>query len=644
MPKSTGLTAEKQHKEVKEYFMDQNEKKAYDFYISKFRKARQQREKTWEYFDDLTFEQDYYLNKRAANTYLRPKKNDDEVRINTGVTEKRIEGVANELISMNLQPEVRAYDENDQEIEELGDAFSDLVKRTNEIEQDDDKYADAILELLTQRAVFVEEIYLDKEVGRGKDKKQIQRCEKRLLSGLQVYLGNIRLPHYRFKDQPYIVKYERMSYREAEGLYGHKANFEYVTAGNYSAYGDNFSYRMAPLESDEVEILHYMSYPDDEYQVMINGVMIWELAAKLPWRYEGYNISMTVLKPMAIDFSYGKPLTASAKTLQALDNETLRNLVRKFRQAIEPPMGTKSSRIFSRDIWNPGSITQGVRKEDISTLIDHQGVTGSEMGMMNLIEQKTNEFLGTSSIQAAEQRKGGKGQATAIVSAQKEAVKMLGFAVLSVIRLKKNLTFLRIYNILENETQPTGKRKNELTNKIENTYKMFTVHESKLNNGRTGKKVIQFTDQPISDDMTSQIYQAERQSEMKGEDLNIVVINAEQLNDIVKNWFISVKQTDKDSSELAKAMFKDQIGQAQAIAQLTGRQLNPDKLIESFERKWQIKDLFQKQAPQQPVGQPQPGQAPAGKGSEAGSQLSQGIAAANGAPQHPSINSMVNAV
>ena len=168
MPKSPGLTAEKKNKSVKEYFMSPDEKKAYDFYISKFRKARQQREKTWEYFDDLTYEQDYYLNKRALNTYLRPKKNDDEVRVNTGVTEKRIEGVANELISMNLQPEVRAYDENDMEVEELGDAFSDLVKRTNEIEQDDDKYADAILEMLSQRAVFIEEIYLDKEVGRGK--------------------------------------------------------------------------------------------------------------------------------------------------------------------------------------------------------------------------------------------------------------------------------------------------------------------------------------------------------------------------------------------------------------------------------------------------------------------------------------------
>lgn len=641
MPKSPGLTAEKKSKEVHEYLMDASEKKAYDFFIARFRKAKQQREKQWEYFDDLTYEQDYYLNKRALNTYLRPKKNDDEVRVNTGVTEKRIESVANELISMNLQPEVRAYDENDHEIEELGDAFSDLVKRTNEIEQDDDKYADAILELLSQRAVFIEETYIDRIVGRDNSKRKIQRCEKRILSGLQVYLGNIRLPHYRFKEQPYIVKYERVTYREAEQRYGKQKNWEYVTAGNQAVYGDNFSYRMAPLESDEVEILHYMSYPDDEYQVMVNGVMLWELGSKLPWRYEGYNITMSILKPMAIDFAYGKPLTASAKTLQALDNETLRNLIRKFRQAIEPPTGTKGSKIFSRDIWNPGSMTQGVKKDDISVLIDHQGVTSSEMSMMQLIEQKTNEFLGTAAVQTMEQKKG-KSSATAIVSAQKEAVKMLGFAVLAVIRLKKNLTYLRIYNILENETQPTGKRKNELTGKIENTYKQFTVHEAALSNNRVGKKIVQFTDKPITDETSEQIYQAEREHQMQGEDVGIIILNAEQLRDVVDNWYVSVTQKDKDSSELSKAMFKDQLGQAQAISQMTQRPMNPDKLIESFERKWGVKDMFQKQPPQQPGGPQNPGQEQ--PGSEAGNQLKNGANASGGGPKAPSLNTMINAV
>ena len=73
-------------------------------------------------------------------------------------------------------------------------------------------------------------------------------------------------------------------------------------------------------------------------------------------------------------------------------------MIRKFRQAIEPPTGTSGNQIFSRNIWNPASITQGVNKNTFEKLIDHDGVTNSEFAMYNLISQQTEKFIGVSEL------------------------------------------------------------------------------------------------------------------------------------------------------------------------------------------------------------------------------------------------------
>ena len=114
--------------------------------------------------------------------------NDDEVRIVTGTTEKKIETVVNELLLLNLQPEITAYDNNGLEIEDLGQEIGDIIKRTNEIEHDDDVWQEAVLELVSQRAVFVEEVWIDKVDPKNK-KKRIQRAEKRLINGLSKRLS-----------------------------------------------------------------------------------------------------------------------------------------------------------------------------------------------------------------------------------------------------------------------------------------------------------------------------------------------------------------------------------------------------------------------------------------------------------------------
>jgi len=671
MPKSTGLIKLEKLQELADIQYTADEQVSLQFYTRRCDEARNQREQSFREFDNLTYTQDYYLNKDAANSYLRPKINDDEVRVNEGTTEKKIEAVQNELLSFNLQPEVRAYDKEDNELVELGEDFTDIVKRTNEIEKDQDMWEEAVHEMLTQRAVFTEEVYIDKEVDdrtksvKGKmlkkngefnenlarGKYRIRRAEKRLLSGLQVYLGNITIPAYKFNEQPYIVKYERLTYWEAATTYGDWDNWKYVKPGmrNESKQSsDPYLYRMNSLNDEECEIIHYYSYLDDEYMIIINGIMMMKPGTSLPWEYEGYNIKMTVLKSMSSFLAYGKPLTASAKTLQALSNEMLRNLVRKWRQSIEPPMGTTGSKVYSKDIWQAGAVTQGLDPDTFHILnADNKGITNSEFSMLEMIDKKTQEFIGAGDIL---QGQGEKTTATQATEQLRQAIKQLGLSVLAIIRMKRDMTFLRIYNELENSIEPIGKRviDNGFQKQVVDVYKRYTINDAQFEDSTRGKKVVQFLDRDLEDEEKQEIFDLEEEETKKGNKIRFRTLNVKKLREIPLFFFVTVNQTQKEGSALDKIMFTDQIAQAQGISQITGVPLNGDKVIEEFERTWKSKDLFQKQAP---VGMGAE-QGVEGEGGEAGGQaqqilsgldqlkngVSESITAGAGQPQRPTVN------
>lgn len=643
MEESIGLKEQKEMKASKKpapYQFSNNENS--QFYFNRVTEARDQRGGFLSYFDDLSYEGDYVLNQQARNSYLRKKMNDDEVRIVTGTTEKKIETVVNELLLLNLQPEITAYDNNGLEIEDLGQEIGDIIKRTNEIEHDDDVWQEAVLELVSQRAVFVEEVWIDKVDPKNK-KKRIQRAEKRLINGLQMFLGDITIPAYRFNDQPYIIKYERMTYKEAKTYYGEWENWKYVVPGpaNMDKYGINYKWRFGTTQKNEVEIIHYMSAADNEYMIIIQDVMMME-PSPLPWNYEGYNISMTTLKSLSTDFAYGKPLTASAKTLQALENEMIRNLVRKFRQAIEPPIGVSVGKIFSKDMWSPASISQGVSKNDFSRLIEHDGVTNSEFAMFDLITRKAEEFVGSSMVNNTTSKK--VPTATQIQEQQKQAAKLLGLAVYAIMRLKRNLTQMRINSVLTDYLEPIGKKYDPQTQKIKNTHHTFSIKEGTFENGQKGKKVISLMDRSLTDMEEKAILDYEKEQEQAGHPIRIKTINVNLLSKFPILWNVNVTSQDRDSTALNKAMFTDQINQANTVSQLTQRPLNPDTWIERFETTWKAKDSFQKQAPTQ-LGGGQQGNGVQGQAQDLLSKIGElggGVASklAPDGPQKPSLNTM----
>lgn len=621
---SEGLRQEKEEQKNKEpYLPSQQSQETLNYYMRRLNSARDERNQAREEFDGLTYEQDYVANKRAANAYLRPKKNDDEVRIATGTTEKKIEVVYNELIGMNLQHEVRAFDKDDNEMMLLGSDMADIVTRTNEIERDEDFWKPFIKEMLTQRAAFFIEIddcfFLDGKkptnlylMNEGKmhkheeaKKQPFHRAKKIFLSGLQVYLGDINIPFYRFQEQPYIVLYFRKTYDEGYAKYNGWKNWQYVKPGSPHLADEPYGYRMNKVTEDEIEEIYYIDPINNEYMIIVNGVMMFDEPVSCPWTItpdRRIPMVMAALKDMGTDFAYGKPLTASAKTLQGLADESIRLLVRKFRQAIEPPMAT-TKKIYSRDIWLAGSITQGLKAEDFQILNPgNQGVTSSEFNFFDLIEKKTEEFIGASSSTQGLAEKGEQ-TATEIVNQQKQFIKQLGLSVLALMAAKRDACYNRIYNLIENFTKPIGKKIDPVTDKMVNIYKKFTLENGSFENGKRGKKIMSFTDRDLTRPEQEEVYRYERGEEIQGRPTRLRFINID-IFDVAQMWYVAINQKERAGSALDKVMFTDKMNQAAVVAKIAGRQLNGDELINEFENTWQTKNLFQKAAPQ-PM---QPGQ------------------------------------
>ena len=665
LTKSPGFNIEKKEKREKEQYNPNPEmQEIYGYYHGLIQDAKDQRALRRTEFDDLTYEEDYELNKRAANAYLAPKENDDEVRIVTGVTEKKIEVIYNELLTMNLQPEVIAYDQDDNLIKELGRDISDIVDRTNQIERDDDFWKLYVRELITQRAAFLEEAdeYItcnnrgkfnmgDKgEVVVKKEKKyETHRARKKFISGLQVYLGDINLSAYRFQEQPYIIKYYRKTYREARAVYGEWKNWKYVKPG-MSQEDEPYWYRMNALDKDEIEEIHILDGYNDEFMIIINGVMMFDEPAPLPYEItpdRRYNIVMSVLKDMGSDFSYGKPLTASAKTLQGLNSEMIRLLIKKWRQVIEPPMGTRSSKIYSRDIWTAGAVVHGAKENDFFLLNPgNQGITSGEFNMYDLIEKKTEEFIGAGNTAQGIGEKGSQ-TATEVLNQQRQFIKQLGLSVLSFMQAKRDATYLRIYNLVENHFEPVKKQYDPVSDKIYNIYRKFTLTNAIFENGKRGKKIIQLSDQKLTREEKENIYSYEQREEAAGRPIKIRLLYVDELKKLNLLWYVVVNQREREGTALSKVMFQDKFNQAVSISQITGRPVNADKLIEDYEFTWQVKDMFKQAAPAQNQA---PNNEVAQEGnellneinklsqSEAGKEMTEGARA--GAGERPSLNSL----
>ena len=624
------------------------------YLIGQLTQAESARNTSHTEFDDMTYLQWHEKNAKAANAYIPPKRNRTDTRIVTGTTQEKGVTLLSSLLNYNLEPNIAAFDKKDLVVAELGENMEDLVLKSRKIEKYDNKRVLIYKELLDQGTCFVEETWVEEnkiekklsaDFSEGvkiskmswteKVKKGVAKCKAGLLAGTKVFLGDMR--QFHIHKQPFLFTAETVPYRTAKAIYGNWERWDYVpkkvvkTApiqGQATAYTD---WSLQEIEQEMVEIIKYQDKWNNEYMIMINGVMM--LPIKFPLSEISpsgeYTISKGVAEPISEFFPYGKSNPSKAKADQEVLDEMLKLMILKTQQSYKPAMANRTKRVLSERIFYPGSIHSDIDPNMLKPIVPPTGVTPAEFSAFELVKRLIDEK--TVSAQFSGSPAQGTQTATEVLELKKQQMMKLGLLIWGVMELEQQMSWLRIQNIMENWTKPIDTKVDELKNDIVDVYRSITV-ESKIDGGKSGTKTIEFNPE-LANSMTSEQVKAEEDFlSTPNNEVRKAYINPEELTAMELTWYINIVPTEKDSSNLDRVMFTQNIKDA---VELFGPQsMNLEYLRERFAilAKEDPSKFFIKGVP----SQPQMAEAGTRSGGDIGSQLAEGI-------QKPSLTEMVGA-
>ena len=124
--------------------------------MRKIELSRWTRSSSWAEWNDMNYQNNYLTNKQAANSYNEPKKNLQDTRVVTGTTEEKEMTLMSAIMNYNLEPNVEAYDQKNMPVVRLGETLEDLIRKSRQLEDYDDKRPLVYKELLDQGSCFVE--------------------------------------------------------------------------------------------------------------------------------------------------------------------------------------------------------------------------------------------------------------------------------------------------------------------------------------------------------------------------------------------------------------------------------------------------------------------------------------------------------
>jgi len=562
-----------------------------DFLLRLMESDRDVREQKHDEFNNMTYTERYTANMKGGNSYTPPRKNPEDTQVVTGTTREKVLAVVSNVVNLNFETRFKAFNTDDQEDTELGEAMSDCVFRANQIEQWEDKKLYAYWELAVQGDVFLEDVYVE-EIKVDKKKIPLSSltsemfqnydfgaamktiftgCRRNILAGPQVYLGNIR--ERDIKKQPRVFTREILPYEVAKTIFGHLPRWKFVPR-NYttstSGQDDNhwgLNWRLGDIERDMVEVIKYQDDPNDEYQIFLNGVMQLPVGFPKPWEFDGYNIVQGSLEPISAFFAYSKSMPDKTKLDQEILDEMYRLSILKAQKSFMPPIANYSGQLLSRSMFLPGKVTNNLQKGDIEVLGGNPNAYALQPGEFQMIEM-IKKFIDEKTVNPITQGINPEGDPTAteVSTVVQQAKQRLGIVIFGFMQLHLNLDTLRLYNVLDNYTKPIGDKVNALKTGLEKKYKTVTVERSMGEQGY-GVKKIQFTPdlKPPRD-----LY-AEANGLTFDEGGNVIdenppkrpmkitQINPEVLRNIPMRWYGEVEITEKESSAQERVLFTDQL-------------------------------------------------------------------------------------
>jgi len=569
----------------------------------------------------------YNDNEKLSNTYVENKKDDTDLKLASGTIEQKLTTVLSEVNRLNLTPEVIAYDKENNELIGLGKGLGDIMFKTNKDDSDDENKLIRQLELLKQGTVFIQESWnkefkktkklIKGSIGKikaesvdwtSKLEKVFEGPRRKILYLPAIYLGNMK--QFDIKKQPYIFTNKLTSYQEAKSRYGgtekdgtniwerwkdvsreRVALLTEVSATLAST--ANNAWALQEVGADQVEEVFYMDKPNNEFQIYLNGTAMLPVGFPLSAVSPGgeYNIEKQVLKVVNPFFPYGRSFVSGnglKQQVQLLD-ELQRLLLIKTRKSIAPPYANTSKRVISSRVLMPGRITMGIDPDALKAIgQEGQGMTNNEYAMLK--ELQSNIDNNTVSPQMSGQM--GKSGTTAyeVSVSSSQAKKMLSLIIFSCISLETKISYLRLFNILENYFDPIGTELDEARGEIKNVYRT----SSRNINSNEVRKVIPTENLPSPQEIRDEelfegtpVVKGKRVSRKKAglPQLEKIYLNPTQIRNAKLLWYIDIDTKPKETSNMSKLMFREELADIAALVNL-GAQPNIEDLQSRHSSIW----------------------------------------------------------
>ena len=605
------------------------DKQHFEFLRKNLEKARDMREANYDEFNGMSYSQRYKENMRKAFTFLQPRKDEDDSLVETGTIREKINTIVAAELNLDFGAEARSYDKDDFEDEELGETMTDMIDKSERLEDWDSTKVAVYFEKASQGDVFIEELYVDekridkqkikfdelteenKEFNYKKKIKEVfEGCKRNIIAGTQLFVADVYEP--TIENQQFIFTRDEISYEQVKALYGEWPRFKYVPK-KFKSLSDEDSWLLQGDTKDGMcEVIKYQDKWNDEFQIILNGVPMlplikyegkWE-GFPLPWEHGEYNIIKGQFEPISAFFFYGRGIAEKTKFEQEILNAMFKLLVDKTNQSLKPPMANNSGEYLDKRIFRPGFIGNGIKPDDIKPILQQTGVTQSEMSMVEFIKGVIDEKTISPLVQGLSPQ-GGQ-TATEINALMQQAKQAMGLILQGDINLHRKLGILRIYNILENWTKPIGSYVDTVTGKMMKKYRTISLNKEIEGKGM-GTKIVDLDEGEYGSAELMAQEEGMAYENPKAESImdlgkplkklppkrpvKITKLNPKALRNWKYSWFVEVTPKQRDTSALEKAQTMSDV---QAMAMLWPEILQSEEIKTKVARlnKMNPKNLF----------------------------------------------------
>jgi hypothetical protein len=570
-------------KKIEKVVYSDDELKYRSLLIQKLVNARTLRDQPHPELDGMTYLEYYESNRKKDLSYIPPKKNKQDVRIVSGLTREKDTTLLSTVLNMNLTPDITAFDKEDMVVAEYGDNMADMVKKSREIENWQKKRPIIYRELISQGDVFVEELELTEfrkmpidelnwdptknKISELSFRERLQKvytgCQCRMVDGRKVYRFNIRKEYIEDDDGAAVMNiYTR---DQAKTIYGQWERWDNVPdtieTSEYmptdgSIYKD---WNLVNIEDKDkvAEIKIYLPL-ENRFMIMLNGVMMLPINYPLTAISPDGSIPMTQGKNEPISgFAYSKSTPSKTKVDQEMLDEVSKLMIEGMRQWNKPPMGTTGKKVYGSNIFNAGKITPGIKKDEIFPLFDSARNMGANVSFYELFHKSIEEKTVNDNY-SGDQNKAQ--TATEVVEDKNAQMMKLGHLLDGVVNMERQLTWNRLFNILDKWTQPIDQKYDDTKKGIVDVYRKFSV-ETTLENGEEGNKIYRFDPEYAGNPRDLEDEENEM-SKKNGTPTRIVYMNPIMMRSLKWKWFIIINPAPKSNDALSQLLFVNNLTQA----------------------------------------------------------------------------------